>query len=49
MAHRSYPVLALGKVMGIIKAAGVDKLGVVAEDEKTAKAAAAAVGAAKKK
>ena len=37
------------KVMGIVKAAGVDKLGVVAEDEKTAKAAAAAVGAAAKK
>ena len=37
------------KVMGIIKAAGVDKLGVVAEDEKTAQNAAAAAAAAKKK
>ena len=37
------------KVMGIIKAAGVDKLGVVAEDEKSAKNAAAAAAAAAKK
>jgi biopolymer transport protein TolR len=43
----SYGVVV--KVMGIIKAAGVDKLGVVAEDEKTAKNAAAAAAAAAKK
>ncbi|MHC1788000.1 ExbD/TolR family protein [Solidesulfovibrio sp.] len=43
----SYGVVV--RVMGIIKAAGVDKLGVVAEDEKTAKNAAAAAAAAAKK
>ena len=48
-ADQAVPYGTVVKVMGIIKAAGVDKLGVVAEDEKSAKNAAAAAAAAAKK
>ncbi len=41
-ADKAVPYGAVVSVMGVVKSAGVDKLGVVAEEEKTAPAAPAA-------
>jgi len=41
-ADQAVPYGTVVKVMGVVKIAGVDKLGVVAEEEKTAKTAPAA-------
>jgi biopolymer transport protein TolR len=41
-ADQAVPYGTVVKVMGVVKSAGVDKLGVVAEEEKTAKPAPAA-------
>jgi biopolymer transport protein TolR len=43
-ADQAVPYGTVVKVMGVVKQAGVDKLGVVAEEEKTSKPAASGAG-----